>query len=203
MAKIVIGLTGLIGSGKSTIAQLFADRGASIIDTDVIAHQLTAVNGMALPAIQREFGDDLVDSAGILNRIRLREMIFNDNDSHQRLERLMHPLIVAEAKNQLENSYSHSDCYAMLVVPLLFRAPDYLAITCRNIFVDTEYPVLLERLKQRSGLSQEMVDAILKRQVARDTQLELADDVIVNNNGVEALIPQIDQLHTQYLLLGN
>jgi dephospho-CoA kinase len=201
MTNIVIGLTGLIGSGKSTVAKLFADRGVRVIDTDVIAHQLTATNGIALPAIQREYGDDLLDSAGILDRIRLREIIFNDNDSHQQLERLMHPLILAEAKNQLRDSYSA--CYAMLVVPLLFRAPDYLAITGRNIFVDSEYQVLLERLKQRSGLNQEMVDVILKRQVARDTQLELADDVIVNNNGVETLIPQIDQLHTQYLLLGN
>lgn len=201
MTKRVIGLTGLIGSGKSTVAKLFADRGVSVIDTDIIAHQLTAVNGAALPAIQREFGNSLVDSRGILDRIRLREMVFNDIDSHQRLERLMHPLILAEANDQLRNSYSA--CYAMLVVPLLFRAPNYLAITSRNIFVDTEYQVLLERLKQRSGLNQEMVDAILKRQVTRDTQLELADDVIINNNGIEALIPQVDQLHTQYLLLGN
>lgn len=201
MAKIVIGLTGLIGSGKSTVAELFADRGAGVIDTDVIAHQLTAANGIALPAIQREFGDAMVDSAGVLDRIRLREIVFNDNDSHQQLERLMHPLILAEVQNQLRNSYSA--CYVLLVVPLLFRAPDYLAITSRNIFVDTEYEILLKRLKQRSGLSQEMVDAILKRQVARNTQLELADDVIVNNSGMEELIPQIDQLHIQYLLSGN
>ena len=201
MTNVVIGLTGLIGSGKSTVARLFAERGAQIIDTDAIAHQLTMPNGLALSAIQQEFGSDLVDTSGLLDRACLREIVFNDNDLHQRLEGLMHPLILAEAKNQLRNSYPV--CYAMLVVPLLFRAPDYLAITSRNIFVDSEYQVLLERLKQRSGLNQEMVDAILKRQVARDTQLELADDVIVNNNGVEALVPQIDQLHTQYLLLGN
>jgi dephospho-CoA kinase len=200
MTNMVIGLTGLIGSGKSTVARLFAERGAQIIDTDAIAHQLTMPNALALSAIQQEFGRDLVDASGLLDRARLREMVFNGNDSHQRLEKLMHPLILAEVQNQLRNSYSA--CYAMLVVPLLFRAPDYLAITSRNIFVDSEYQVLLERLKQRSGLNQEMVDAILKRQVARDTQLELADDVIVNNNGIEALIPQIDQLHTQYLL-GN
>ncbi len=200
MTKMVIGLTGLIGSGKSTVARIFAERGAQVIDTDVIAHQLTMPNGFALPAIQQEFGNDLVNRGGVLDRVRLREMVFNDEALHQRLEKLMHPLILAETCSQLMNN--SSACYSLVVVPLLFRAPDYLAITDRNIFVDTEYQELLKRLMQRSGLNQEMVDAILKRQVARDTQLELADDVIINNNGMEALIPQIDQLHAQYLLLS-
>jgi dephospho-CoA kinase len=200
MTKMVIGLTGLIGSGKSTVARIFAERGAQVVDTDVIAHQLTIPNGFALPAIQQEFGSDLVNSGGVLDRVRLREMVFNDEALHQRLEKLMHPLILAETRSQLMNN--SSACYSLVVVPLLFRAPDYLAITDRNIFVDTEYQELLRRLMQRSGLNQEMVDAILKRQVARDTQLELADDVIINNNGMEALIPQIDQLHAQYLLLS-
>lgn len=201
MTKMVIGLTGLIGSGKSTVAKLFAERGAQVIDTDAIAHQLTLPNGFALSAIQKEFGNDLVDDGGVLDRRRLREMVFNNDLLHQRLEKLIHPLILAETRNQLLNN--SSACYSMVVVPLLFRAPDYLAITDRNVFVDTEYPELLKRLMQRSGLNQSMVDAILKRQVARNTQLELADDVIINNDGIEALIPQVDRLHAQYLLSGN
>jgi dephospho-CoA kinase len=140
MTKMVIGLTGLIGSGKSTVARIFAERGAQVVDTDVIAHQLTIPNGFALPAIQQEFGSDLVNSGGVLDRVRLREMVFNDEALHQRLEKLMHPLILAETRSQLMNN--SSACYSLVVVPLLFRAPDYLAITDRNIFVDTEYQEL-------------------------------------------------------------
>ena len=131
---LVIGLTGLIGSGKTTVANLFAQLGAKIIDTDVIAHQLTAKNGAALALISAEFGHEILNPAGELNRSRLRELVFNDDQQRERLEQLLHPLIFAAVQHEM--LLLNNPSYIMLVVPLLFRSPKYLALTKRNIFVD-------------------------------------------------------------------
>jgi dephospho-CoA kinase len=196
---LVIGLTGLIGSGKTTVANLFAQLGAKIIDTDVIAHQLTAKNGAALALISAEFGYEILNPAGELNRARLRELVFNDDQQRERLEQLLHPLIFAAV--QQEMLVLNNPSYIMLVVPLLFRSPKYLALTKRNIFVDCDYLQLVQRLAVRSNLTQAQVDAILAQQVNRAEQLALADDIIENNGDTQNLIAAVKSLHQQYLLL--
>ena len=196
---LVIGLTGLIGSGKTTVANLFAQLGAKIIDTDVIAHQLTAKNGAALALISAEFGHEILNPAGELNRSRLRELVFNDDQQRERLEQLLHPLIFAAV--QQEMLLLNNPSYIMLVVPLLFRSPKYLALTKRNIFVDCDYLQLVQRLAVRSNLTQAQVDAILAQQVNRAEQLALADDIIENNGDTQNLIAAVKSLHQQYLLL--
>ena len=196
---LVIGLTGLIGSGKTTVANLFAQLGAKIIDTDVIAHQLTAKNGAALALISAEFGHEILNSAGELNRSRLRELVFNDDQQRERLEQLLHPLIFAAVQHEM--LLLNNPSYIMLVVPLLFRSPKYLALTKRNIFVDCDYLQLVQRLAVRSNLTQAQVDAILAQQVNRAEQLALADDIIENNGDTQNLIAAVKSLHQQYLLL--
>lgn len=196
---LVMGLTGLIGSGKTTVANLFAQLGAKIIDTDAIAHRLTAKNGVALKQIVAAFGCDILDSSGELNRARLRELVFSDELQRERLEQLLHPLIFAAVQQEMLAANDAS--YIMLVVPLLFRSPKYLALTQRNIFVDCDYPQLVQRLAVRSNLTPAQVDAILAQQVNRAEQLALADDIIENNGDTQSLTAAVKCLHQQYLLL--
>lgn len=192
---MLIGLTGLIGSGKTTVANLFADLGVKIIDTDVISHQLTAINGCAIPLIADVFGNNVVES-GVLKRDKLREIIFNDNNKHRQLESIMHPLIYDKVLSEVDTV---NFPYNMLVVPLLFRSPKYLTLTKENIFVDCPYELLLSRLGTRSNLNKEQVDAILVHQVERNLQLNMADDVIVNDGNLDSLKLQVMMLHDKYM----
>ena len=134
-----------------------------------------------------------------MNRSRLRELVFNDDQQRERLEQLLHPLIFASV--QQEMLLLNNPSYIMLVVPLLFRSPKYLALTKRNIFVDCDYLQLVQRLAVRSNLTQAQVDAILAQQVNRAEQLALADDIIENNGDTQNLIAAVKSLHQQYLLL--
>lgn len=195
---MIIGLTGLIGSGKTTVANLFADLGATIIDTDLIAHQLTTQYGAAIAPLCAEFGAGVLDVSGKLRRDYLRDMIFKNDSKRQLLEQILHPLILSQV--QVELSLASHVNYVILVVPLLFRSLKYLQLTQRNIFVDCDYDLLLERLAKRSNLTQSQVDAILIQQVSRDQQLELADDIIENNGDTQSLVVEVNRLHQQYLL---
>lgn len=195
---IIIGLTGLIGSGKTTVANLFAELGATIIDTDLIAHQLTAQDGAAIALLCSEFGADILDLHGNLRRDYLREIVFNDEIKRQRLEQILHPLIFTQVQSEL-NVARHAS-YVILVVPLLFRSPKYLQLTQRNIFVDCNYDLLLQRLSCRSNLNKSQVDAILLQQVSREQQLELADDIIENNGDAKNLFDEVKRLNREYLL---
>lgn len=192
---MLIGLTGLIGSGKTTISNLFANLGVKIIDTDVISHRLTALQGAAIPFIENAFGSGVVIN-GTLNRGKLREIVFNNNEEHQKLEAIMHPLIYDAALSEIDIV---NFPYNILVVPLLFRSPKYLSLTKENIFVDCPYELLLSRLNTRSNLSKEQVDAILARQVERNIQLEMANDVILNNGNFDSLKLQVIALHNKYI----
>lgn len=195
---MVIGLTGLIGSGKTMVANLFAKLGVPIIDTDLIAHQLTTPNGVAIMPLCAEFGMEILDGHGKLRRDYLREIVFTDVTKRQRLEQILHPLIFAQVQTEL--SLVGNAAYAIVVVPLLFRSPKYLQLTQRNIFVDCNYDLLLQRLAQRSNLQPNQVDAILEQQVSRKQQLELADDIIENNGDIESLSIMVKNLHQKYLL---
>lgn len=195
---MIIGLTGLIGSGKTMVANLFAKLGVPIIDTDLIAHQLTTPNGVAIMPLCAEFGMEILDGHGKLRRDYLREIVFTDVTKRQRLEQILHPLIFAQVQTEL--SLVENAAYAIVVVPLLFRSPKYLQLTQRNIFVDCNYDLLLQRLAQRSNLQPNQVDAILEQQVSRNQQLELADDIIENNGDIESLSIMVKNLHKKYLL---
>lgn len=197
---MIVGLTGLIGSGKSTVSNYFAELGVHIIDTDIIAHQITAINGVALPLIYKEFGGNVFTDKGALNRSVLREVIFADENKRVILENILHPLIFVEVEKEL--AVDDGKSYKILVVPLLFRSQKYLTLINRSIFVDSDYELLLSRLNKRSNLDKIAVDAILSQQVPREQQLKLADDIILNNGDIDKLQKQILKLHQKYLSLS-
>lgn len=196
---LIIGLTGLIGSGKSTVAEIFAKLGIKIIDTDQIAHQLTKPNQAGLIALVNHFGSSIITQKGELDRHQLRELVFNYETKRQELENILHPLIFNQVMMDLGNPETNEYSYVIIAVPLLFRSQKYLQLTQRNIFVDSDYELLLERLLKRSALKQEQVDAILAQQVDHEQQIKLADDVIQNNGDLDELEQQVINLHHRYL----
>lgn len=194
-----VGLTGGIGSGKSTVASLFAELGVPVIDTDVISHQLTQSGGAAIPAIRTEFGEDYIDASGALDRVKMRELVFSDNSAKQRLEKILHPLILAQAKFQAESSPAP---YVLLVVPLLFETSGYQGWLDHTVTVDCSEKTQIARATRRNGLNEQTVRAIMARQVSRSRRLQLADDAIRNDATLTELRLQTAQLHQHYLNLA-
>jgi dephospho-CoA kinase len=194
---LIVGLTGLIGSGKSKVATIFADLGIPVIDCDVIAHELTLPNSPLIDLLVGKFGDIVLQPDRSLNRDYLRQQVFNDSDKRVILEQMLHPLIYQRVLEQLRLVTEVP--YCLIVVPLLFRAPLYLALTHYNVVVDCDYPILLQRLLERSNLNQQEVDAILAQQVSRQEQLERADFVIENNGDREMLKIKVEDIHRQFL----
>ena len=152
MNKLIIGLTGLIGSGKSTVANLFAKLNVNIIDTDLIAHELTSLkHGEVLAEIRDCFGAEVFNDLGELKRKNLREIVFNSVEKKQQLEDILHPRILRQVLTLLNQANGFD--YDMIVVPLLFKSPQYLSLTDYNIFVDSPEPLILDRVYQRSQLT--------------------------------------------------
>lgn len=195
-----IGLTGGIGCGKSTVAALFRDLGAAIIDADTISHQLTQSSGAAIPAIRAAFGDACVDPSGALDRPRMRRLVFSDQAAKQRLEGILHPLIHAQMLSQARSAGGAH--YVMLVIPLLFENPAYHELVQRTLVVDCAEATQISRTMRRSGMSEQEVRAIIAQQVPREERLRQADDVIDNDAGMDALRPQVERLHLRYLALS-
>lgn len=195
----VIGLTGGIGSGKSTVADSFARRGATIVDTDAIAHQLTAAGGHAIEPIRRAFGDDYIAPAGALDRSRMRERVFREPDAKRRLESILHPLIRAEANRRV---LAAQGPYVLLVVPLLVESGAMRERYQRVLVIDCDESQQIERVKARSGLDADEVRRIMATQASRAERLTRADDVIDNAGPPEAMESRIDDLHQTYLKLA-
>jgi dephospho-CoA kinase len=192
-----VGLTGGIGSGKSTVARLFAAHAVDIIDADELAHRLSAPGGAAVPALRAAFGDHYITAEGSLDRSRMRQLAFQDDAARHVLEGILHPMIREATALALARSHSP---YVLLVIPLLFESPSWRERIHRALVVDCPEEQQIERVMQRSGLAREDVLAIMARQVNRAKRLELADDVIDNSGGFEALEANIAALHHRYLL---
>lgn len=197
--RLVAGLTGGIGSGKSTVARLFQERGACLVDTDAIAHTLTGAAGAAMDAIRREFGTDLVTQDGALDRAAMRRKVFSDPEAKATLEAILHPLIRAEAVRQTE---ACPGPYVVLVVPLLVETGGYRSLVGRVLVVDCGEEEQITRTMERSRLSREQVRAIMETQASRAERLRQADDVIDNSGAPEALASAVDVLHRKYLDLA-
>jgi dephospho-CoA kinase len=198
-ARFVVGLTGGIGSGKSLVANMFADRGASIVDTDLIAHSLTGPHGAAMPDILAEFGPQMADSRGAMDRVQMRELVFREPAAKRRLEAILHPMI---RDATLAAAADASGDYVMLAIPLLVESGNWQQRVDRVLVIDCPEEIQVARVMARNGLAEEQVRAIMATQVTRAVRLAAADDVIDNGGPIERLTPQVDRLHafyTQYL----
>jgi dephospho-CoA kinase len=196
----VVGLTGGIGSGKSAAADLLAARSALVVDTDQIAHQLTAPGGAAMEPIREAFGNGVVAADGALNRPAMRALAFEDPDARKRLEAILHPMIRAESERQCRAATTP---YVVLVVPLLIESGTYRERVRRLCVVDCPEDVQVLRVMQRSGLEERQVRAIMAAQASRAERLAAADDVIDNSAGYAELAVQVERLHGAYLRLAS
>ncbi len=194
-----VGLTGGIGSGKSTVADLFGARGAAIIDTDRIAHQLTAADGLAIEPIRQAFGADFIAADGALDRTRMREAVFTDPDRKKLLESILHPLIRQETEHAARTT---PGAYPIFVVPLLVESGRWVQRVSRVLVVDCPKDVQIRRVMQRSQLSEEQVRAIMATQTSRENRLAAADDVLLNDGDTSRLPALVDTLHERYLALA-
>ncbi|EGR0055115.1 dephospho-CoA kinase [Vibrio vulnificus] len=196
---LVIGLTGGIASGKTTVANLFQQHFAiDIVDADIVARQIVAPGSAGLTAIVDHFGADILTCEGELDRGQLRQRIFAHSEEKQWLNALLHPMI---RRKMIENLAQVSSPYALLVVPLLVE--NQLQTLCdRVLVVDVEEKTQLQRTMDRDGVDEQQVRAILKAQASRHERLALADDVIKNESKDQDLLQQITDLHQKYLAMS-
>ncbi|SDN08668.1 dephospho-CoA kinase [Vreelandella arcis] len=194
---MIIGLTGGIGSGKSTVARAFAERGIAWVDADDVAREVVAPGEPALAAIRQRFGPTVIAEDGSLNRGALREVIFEDPDQRHWLEQLTHPLIRERIVATLQRLEAGSSPYALLVSPLLFESGQ-AALVDRTVVVDVPTDIQLSRTLQRDAVSEANVRAILDAQMSREARREQADDII-DNSGDEAYMKrQVASLDQAY-----
>lgn len=198
----VVGLTGGIGSGKSAAAERFSACGAALVDADGIAHELTAAGGAGIAPVRAAFGASAIGADGGLDRPAMRRKAFADTGVRKRLEAILHPLIRAECETRLCRLASADFPYAVLVVPLLVESGDYRTRADRICVVDCPEEVQVLRVMQRNGLARDEVMAIVAAQARRAERLAVADDVIDNGCGLEALDVQVVALHARYLALA-
>jgi dephospho-CoA kinase len=199
MAPFCVGLTGGIGSGKSTAADLFAALGAAVVDTDAISHALTRAGGESMGPIREAFGAEYIATDGGLDRPRMRERVFSDVAAKARLEAIVHPMIRASARKQVEAARAP---YVILVVPLLLETGAYRDLVRRVLVVDCSEARQVERATARSKLAPDAVRAIMAAQMPRAERRALADDVLDNDGDLESLRRQVGPLHSRYLGLA-
>ena len=192
-----VGLTGGIASGKTTVANMFAEIGVPVIDTDVIARQVVQPGEPALAEIRERFGDAAIDESGRLDRLALRKLIFSDDDSRLALEDILHPRIGAETRRQSGVANGH---YQIIVVPLLVGSP-LLQFVDRVLVVDCDEDTQIERLLARDAETTQQARNIIKAQASRVDRLAIADDVISNDRGLAETRKQVVLLDKKYRLL--
>ncbi len=195
----LIGLTGGIGSGKTAVSDLLAKLGAGIVDTDLIAHQITATNGVAISAIKKHFGPDFIAADGSLNREKMRSLVFTKPEARKSLEAITHPLIREESSRQALKLSQEGARYLVFVVPLLIESGSWMTLIDRLVVVDCPEEVQINRVMQRSNLPREDVERILMSQATRAERLKHADMVIENQGSLQDLEAEVQSLHQKIL----
>ncbi|MBD9359088.1 dephospho-CoA kinase [Methylomonas fluvii] len=193
-----IGLTGGIGSGKSTVCRLFAEFGVPIVDADLIARQLVETGQPALSLIAKSFGQQMLNQDGSLNRARLRDAVFTDADKKRELDGIMHPLVYAQIAAEVNTLTAD---YCIIAVPLLLESKNPYVVD-RVLLIDCPVDVQIARVTARDKLTRQQVQAIIDSQMSRQDRLSKADDVIENIAGPEQLAEQVKRLHNSYILLA-
>jgi dephospho-CoA kinase len=196
----VVALTGGIGSGKSEASKLFANLGIPVVDTDVIAHELTATGSAVLREIERTFGADFFNIDGTLNRAKLRTHIFSHANERVKLEQLLHPAIYQKALDTLqENEKKLHPAYQLLVVPLLFESARYQSISNTTLVIDCDESLQINRAMARSQLSADEVKKMMRAQISRENRRDLADTIIDNSSTVTDLAEKINEFHKKLI----
>ena len=198
--KLCIGLTGGIGSGKSTVARLFETLGADIVDTDAISHQLTQAEGVAVPAIAATFGIDYIDDNGALDRSKMRELVFSTPEAKHKLENILHPLILQACITRIRTESCAP--YVILMAPLLLESPGFPELVQRVLVVDCSRQNQINRVALRNGLDESQICAIIAQQMSSEQRLSRADDLISNDGALEDLNDQVGALHRRYLSIA-
>jgi dephospho-CoA kinase len=194
-----VGLTGGIGSGKTAVSDQLAQLGAGVIDTDLIAHQITVPNGVAIPLIQKQFGSEFIDPNGALDRAKMRTLVFADSHARKALEDITHPLIRAETIRQAKQLIQAKVPYLVFVVPLLIESGSWLSLLDYLVVVDCPEEAQIERVMHRSKLPRNEVESILKAQASRQERIAHADIVIENQGSLQDLHAEVLNLHQKIL----
>jgi len=195
----LIGLTGGIGSGKTAVSDLLAKLGAGIVDTDLIAHQITAPHGAAIALIEKQFGPDFIAADGALNRDKMRALVFAKPEARKSLEAITHPLIRQETIREALRLSKKGVPYLVFVVPLLIESGSCIELIDRLVLVDCPAETQIQRVMQRSNLSREEVERILAAQASREERLKHADEVIKNQGSLKDLEVAVQSLHQKIL----
>ena len=195
----LIGLTGGIGSGKTAVSDLLVKLGAGIVDTDLIAHQITGPHGAAMSLIEKQFGSDFIAADGALNRDKMRSLVFAKPEARKSLEAITHPLIRQETIRQARSLSKEGSPYLVFVVPLLIESGFWMELIDRLVLVDCPEETQIQRVMQRSNLPEEEVKRILAAQTSREERLKYADIVIENQASLKDLEVEVQNLHQKIL----
>tara|TARA_Y100001960_G_scaffold63626_1_gene66697 strand:+ start:152 stop:736 length:585 start_codon:yes stop_codon:yes gene_type:complete len=194
---MIVGLTGGIGSGKTAVSDLFQDLGITIVDADLVSRVVVEKGREELNKIAEHFGEDILTSNGELDRAKLREVIFKSEDDKLWLESLLHPAIASQIQKELD---SCSSPYTILVSPLLLET-DQKNFCSTVLVVDVPVETQIERTSKRDNVSEEQIKSIIASQIDRDSRLEQADEVILNDGSIESLERKVLELHKKFLSL--
>ena len=195
---LVIGLTGGIGSGKSTVTRLFEKRNVPVIDTDVIARELVKPGEEALNEIIKAFGDSVIKESGELDRQALANISFQNEDARKQLEAILHPRIRKSMNERINNV---SAPYVIAVIPLLIETGQTDQVD-HILVVDCPEEIQIQRIRQRDNRDEQQIQKILAAQSSRQTRLDMADDVIENQGDISDLDAKIEKLHQKFLLMS-
>ena len=194
-----VGLTGGVGSGKSTIATMLSKRGAGLVDADAIAHQLTGAGGAAMTKLRESFGAEAIAPDGSLDRARMRVRVFSDDAARAQLESLLHPLIRAAMRERAAMLIDGGSPYVVHVVPLLVETANWRAYADRLLLVDCSATTQLARVCARTGIDEATARRIVAAQATRQQRLTAADDVLLNEAPLDHVEQKVEQLHCAYL----
>jgi dephospho-CoA kinase len=194
---MIVGLTGGIGSGKTAVSDLFQDLGITIVDADLASRVVVEKGREELNKIAEHFGEDILTSDGELDRAKLREVIFNSEEEKLWLESLLHPAIASQIQKELDSS---SSPYTILVSPLLLET-NQKNFCSTVLVVDVPVETQIERTSKRDNVSEEQIKSIIASQIDRDSRLEQADEVILNDGSIESLESKVQELHKKFLSL--
>jgi dephospho-CoA kinase len=194
---MIVALTGGLGCGKSEATRHFAKLGVPIVDLDIISHALTTAKQPIMNMIATTFGQEYLTAEGALNRSKMRELVFNNIQARGKLNAILHPAIYHEAKQQL-SQHQHAP-YIILAIPLLEQDSPYIAIIDRILVIDCDERTQIERVKQRSNLSEAEIKQIIQAQPTRQARQKMANDLITNDNNIQNLYQKIENLHQKYI----